>query len=281
MAQIGKKQKMTITYFKDFGAFLDGGTEEKDDNILLPKSQLTDDLKEGDEVEVFIYKDSKDRLIATREISYIQVEEIAQLQVKEITRIGAFLDMGLKKDLFLPYKEQKYSFEAGDKLMVAMYVDKTNRLSSTMYLENYLRSDSEYKVDDMVKGIVYSVSPTLGALVAVDNKYRALIQDIQFAGKIKVGDKVEARVVRLTEDGNLDLSFRKVAYKQMNDDAAYILELMENVYNGNLPLNDKSKPDEIKARLKMSKNAFKRAVGRLLKEGKIEILDESIRIKKK
>lgn len=281
MAQIGKKQKMTITYFKDFGAFLDGGTEEKDDNILLPKSQLTDDLKEGDEVEVFIYKDSKDRLIATREISYIQVEEIAQLQVKEITRIGAFLDMGLKKDLFLPYKEQKYSFEAGDKLMVAMYVDKTNRLSSTMYLENYLRSDSEYKVDDMVKGIVYSVNPTLGALVAVDNKYRALIQDIQFAGKIKVGDKVEARVVRLTEDGNLDLSFRKVAYKQMNDDAAYILELMENVYNGNLPLNDKSKPDEIKARLKMSKNAFKRAVGRLLKEGKIEILDESIRIKKK
>ncbi|GAA0178651.1 S1-like domain-containing RNA-binding protein [Clostridium sediminicola] len=281
MIEIGKKQKMTITYFKDFGAFLDGGTEEKEDNILLPKNQLTDDLKEGDEVEVFIYKDSEDRLIATREMPYIQVEEIAQLQVKEITRIGAFLDMGLKKDLFLPYKEQKYSVQAGDKLLVAMYVDKTSRLSATMFLENFLRSDSEYKVDDMVKGIVYSVNPTLGALVAVDNKYRALIQDIQFAGKIKVGEKVEARVVRITEEGNLDLSFRKVAYKQMDDDAAYILEVMENIYNGNMPLNDKSKPEEIKSRLKMSKNAFKRAVGRLLKEGKIEILNDGIRIKNK
>ncbi len=281
MVQIGKTQKMTIDYFKEFGAFLDAGTGEKDDNILLPKNQLTDNLKEGDEVEVFVYKDSEDRMIATREIPYIQVGEIAELQVKEITGIGAFLDMGLKKDLFLPYKEQKYSFETGDKLIVAMYIDKTNRLASTMFLEDHLRVDSEYKVDDMVKGVVYSVSPTIGALVAVDNKYRALIQDIQFAGKIKAGDKTEARVVRVTEDGKLDLSFKKVAYKQMGDDATYILEVMEKEYNGNMPLNDKSKPEEIKSLLKMSKNAFKRAVGRLLKEGKIEILNDGIRIKNK
>lgn len=279
MIEIGKQQKMKIAYFKEFGAFLDGGTEEKDDNILLPKNQLTEDLKEGDEIEVFVYKDSEDRAIATREIPYIKVGEIAELEVTEITSIGAFLDMGLKKDLFLPYKEQKYSVQKGDKFLAAMYVDKTDRLSATMFLDDCLMSDSDYKVDDMVSGIVYSVSPTLGALVAVDNKYRALIQDIEFAGKIKAGDRVEARVARVREDGKLDLSFKKASYKQMDDDSVYIMDIMKKVYNGHMPLNDKSKPEEIKSILKMSKNAFKRAVGRLLKEGKIEILSSGIKIK--
>jgi predicted RNA-binding protein (virulence factor B family) len=279
--KFGRKQKMKIAYFKSFGAFLDGETGNDEDNILLPNNQLKEEenLKEGDEVEVFIYKDSEDRLIATRENPYIQVGDIGELEVQDVTKIGSFLNMGLDRDLFLPYKEQLHEVNVGDRFLVTMYVDKTGRLTASMYIEDALLSESNYKVDDMVQGTVYSLNPDLGAKVAVDNKYKALLPLYEMNENIEVGSKIKARVARITEEGNLDISFRKAAYMQMDDDSSFILEKLQNEYKGFMPLNDKSDPDAIKSKLNMSKNAFKRAVGRLLKQGTISIEKDGIKLK--
>jgi predicted RNA-binding protein (virulence factor B family) len=279
--KFGRKQKMKIAYFKSFGAFLDGETGNEEDNILLPNNQLKEEenLKEGDEVEVFIYKDSEDRLIATRENPYIQVGDIGELEVQDVTKIGSFLNMGLDRDLFLPYKEQLHEVNVGDRFLVTMYVDKTGRLTASMYIEDALLSESNYKVDDMVQGTVYSLNPDLGAKVAVDNKYKALLPLYEMNENIEVGSKIKARVARITEEGNLDISFRKAAYMQMDDDSSFILEKLQNEYKGFMPLNDKSAPDAIKSKLNMSKNAFKRAVGRLLKQGTISIEKDGIKLK--
>ncbi|MCY6369069.1 S1 RNA-binding domain-containing protein [Clostridium ganghwense] len=278
MIEMGKIQTLEVVNIAKIGAYLDGGTDDSNDNILIPNSQLLENVQVGDKLEVFIYRDSEDRIIATRKKPLIQVEELANLEVKQITRIGAFLDMGLEKDLLLPFKEQKYEVSAGNKYLVAMYVDKSDRLTATTYVGNFLRTDSDYKKNDKVKGTVYSVNPELGALVAVDNKYKGLIPKSQYFEKIVAGQEIEARVVRVREDGKLDLATRDVAYKQMDSDAEMILKKIER-YDGFLPLNDKSNPDEIRDRLKISKAAFKRAVGRLLKEEKIVQTEKGLRLK--
>lgn len=279
MIEMGKIQTLEVANITKIGAYLEAGTGDPKDNILLPNNQLSEDIKEGDKLEVFIYRDSEDRIIATIKKPLVQAGELANLQVKETTRIGAFLDMGLEKDLLLPFKEQKFQVHAGNKYLVGAYIDKSDRLTATTYVGKFLRADSSYKKNDMVKGTVYSVNPEIGALIAVDNKYRGLIPSSQYFEKIEVGQEIEARVVRVREDGKLDLSTREVAYKQMDADAEMILKKIER-YDGLLPLNDKSNPEEIKDRLKISKAAFKRAVGRLLKEEKIIQTEKGLKLKK-
>lgn len=279
MIEIGKIQTLEVASITKIGAYLETGTGDPKDNILLPNNQLSEDVKEGEKLEVFVYRDSEDRIIATRKKPLVQVGELANLQVKETTRIGAFLDMGLEKDLLLPFKEQKFEVRAGNKYLVGAYIDKSDRLTATTYVGKFLRTDSPYKKNDMVKGTVYSVNPEIGALIAVDNKYRGLIPSSQYFEKIEVGQEIEARVVRVRDDGKLDLATREVAYKQMDNDAEMILKKIER-YDGLLPLNDKSNPEEIKDRLKVSKAAFKRAVGRLLKEEKIVQTEKGLKLKK-
>lgn len=279
MIEIGKIQTLEVASITKIGAYLETGTGDPKDNILLPNNQLSEDVKEGEKLEVFVYRDSEDRIIATRKKPLVQVGELANLQVKETTRIGAFLDIGLEKDLLLPFKEQKFEVRAGNKYLVGAYIDKSDRLTATTYVGKFLRMDSPYKKNDMVKGTVYSVNPEIGALIAVDNKYRGLIPSSQYFEKIEVGQEIEARVVRVRDDGKLDLATREVAYKQMDNDAEMILKKIER-YDGLLPLNDKSNPEEIKDRLKISKAAFKRAVGRLLKEEKIVQTEKGLKLKK-
>jgi len=278
MIQIGKIQTLKILRIAKIGAYLDAETGEDADNVLLPNNQLTEDMKVGDEVRVFIYRDSEDRLIATRKEPLIQVDEMAVLKVKETTKIGAFLDMGLERDVLLPFKEQKYKVNPGQKYLVGLYVDKTGRLTTTTYVSRFLTTDSPYKKDDWVKGTVYSLNTELGALIAIDNKYKGLIPKSEVSKEFKLGEEVECRVIREREDGKLDLSLREVAYKQMDSDAEMILKKIER-YDGILPLNDKSSPEEIMDRLKISKASFKRAVGRLMKEGKIEQTENGIKLK--
>lgn len=277
MIQLGKIQTLKVSNISKIGAYLDAGTDEAKDNILLPKNQMGD-IKEGDEVQVFIYRDSEDRLIATRKKPLIQVDELAVLRVRETTEIGAFLDMGLERDVLLPFKEQRYKVYPGEKYLVGLYIDKTGRLSTTTYLSRFLKTDSPYKKDDWAKGTIYSINPELGLLIAVDNKYKGLIPRSERVTDVKVGEEIEARVIRVREDGKLDLSLREVAYKQIDMDAEMIISKIEK-YGGILPLNDKSNPEEIMDRLKISKAAFKRAVGRLMKEGKIEQVEKGIKLK--
>ena len=279
MIEIGKYQKLKIVNFTPHGVYLDAGTGNPTDNVLLPGKEIPEDSKEGDTLEVFIYRDSKDRLIATRRKPYVQVGELAYLKVVQTTDIGAFLDWGLEKDLFLPFAEQKYKVQVGRSYLVAVYVDKSGRLSASTDIDKYLENKSPYSKADRVKGTVYKIDKEIGAFVAVDNKYKGLIHKNEYFSDIRNGDQIEARIVKIREDGKLDLSPRRISYKQMHVDAEQLLKkIMEN--NGSIALNDNSSPASIKYHLNISKAAFKRAVGTLLKEGKVEQTEEGLKLKK-
>lgn len=279
MFQLGRKQTLFIVKEVDFGVYL--GEEVNaplEDRVLLPKKQIPEGKQIGDTIEVFIYKDSKDRIIATTAIPKLMVGELGVLTVSQVTKIGAFLEWGLEKDILLPYKEQTKKVKDGEEVLVALYIDKSKRLAATMNVYEYLRKDSEYKKDDLVTGTVYQVSDEFGAFVAVDNKYSALIPRREIFGEIRVGDVVHARVSSVKADGKIDLSIREKAYIQIEKDAKKILAIMES-YDGVLPFTDRANPEVIKRETQMSKNEFKRAVGNLLKNGKIEIKENCIRLK--
>lgn len=271
---LGKKQTLTVVKKVEFGVYL--GTEEA--RVLLPAKQVPEGTKIGDTVEVFLYKDSSDRLIATTNEPLITLGEVKLLKVAESGKIGAFLEWGLEKDLLLPFKEQTAKVQKGDSCLVSLYVDKTGRLCATMKVYEKLRKDSPYKKDDRVTGIIYEKSDNFGLFVAVDNQYCALIPKKESYGSYKVGDQVEARVTDVKPDGKLDLSVREKAFIQMDADVQMLLRYMEE-HGGMLPFTDKADPELIKAELGLSKNAFKRAVGRLLKEGKIDITEKNIAIR--
>ena len=275
MIELGKVQELEVVRIKEFGVYLSESAKEGA-SVLLPKKQVPEGTRIGDKITVFIYKDSEDRLIATAGIPKLQVGETAVLEVKETSKIGAFLDMGLEKDLLLPFREQSHPVRKGEKCLVALYVDKSSRLAATMRVYSYMSSQSPYKKDDHVEGIVYERSDNFGVFVAVDNKYSALIPKREaYGGHLQVGDKVHARVIKVHEDGKLDLSVREKAFIQMDADAELIVKRMEE-HGGKLPFTDKADPEKIKNELGLSKNAFKRAVGRLLKENKVIITEKSI-----
>ena len=284
MIKLGEKQTLTIIKKVEFGVYLadvPGGEkeyEEIEERILLPIKQVAEGTKIGDEVEVFVYRDSKDRLIATTNMPKITLHKVAMLKVAQIGKFGAFLDWGLEKDLLLPFKEQTGKVYEGDECLVALYIDKSNRLCATMKVYKYLELNSPYKKEDKVEGFVYELSDEFGAFVAVDTRYSALIPKKEVYGEIKVGDKVTARVTAVKSDGKLNLSIREKAYLQMDVDAKRVMDLIDS-FDGALPFTDKANPEVIRREIQMSKNEFKRAVGRLLKEGKIEITEKAIRRK--
>ena len=274
--KLGEKQVLTVVKIVDFGVYL-GNDEER---VLLPKKQVPQGIEVGDPIEVFLYKDSSDRMIATTNEPKLTIGKTAVLEVTDVGRIGAFLDWGLEKELLLPFKEQTAKVKKGDEVLVALYVDKSGRLCATMKVYEKLRTDSPYKKDDHVEGIIYETSDNFGVFVAVDDCYSALIPKREAFGRLRVGDRVSARVLKVREDGKLDLSVREKAFLQMDADAAMIMKRMEE-YGGKLPFNDKADPEVIKQEFGLSKNAFKRAVGRLLKEGHIKISEKNIEMKKK
>ena len=275
--ELGKKQKLVYKRKEEFGIYLtENGNEEE--RVLLPAKQVPANAKIGDEIEVFLYKDSKDRLIATTNTPLLTLHETAVLTVKEEGKIGAFLDWGLEKDLLLPFVEQTVRVKAGDKVLVALYTDKSDRLAATMKVYKYLKQDSSYKKEDHVDGLVYELSDNFGAFVAVDNKYSGLVAKKELTVNLKVGDRVKARVISVKEDGKLDLSLREKAPIQISLDADTLVKMMK-ANGGKLDFSDNAAPELIKEETGMSKNQFKRAVGNLLKSGKIEILENSIKLK--
>lgn len=274
MIELGKIQTLEVQRVKEFGVYL-GEPGDETHSVLLPKKQVPEGTSVGDALTVFIYKDSEDRLIATTGTPKLQVGEVAVLLVKDVAKIGAFLDMGLEKDLLLPFKEQNHKVRQGENCLVALYIDKSKRLAATMNVYSYMSNESPYKKDDRVTGTIYEISENLGAFVAVDNRYYGLIPKKELYGKFREGDTVEARVVKVREDGKLDLSPREKAYMQMDTDAELVMKAIDE-FDGILPFNDKADPEIIKKEFDMSKNAFKRAVGRLLKEGRIRITEKTI-----
>ena len=272
---LGEKITLPVEKIMSFGAYLG----ESEDHVLLPAKQVPADTKVGDLIDVFLYKDSKDRLIATVHEPKITLGEIKVLQVKETAKIGAFLDWGLEKDLLLPFREQTAPVKAGEECLVALYVDKSGRLCATMKVYEMLSTDSPYWKDHHVEGIIYDKSDRFGWFVAVDDKYSALIPARE--GKIsqRIGDRIRARVTEVKPDGKLTLSLREKAYLQMDTDADQILEDLRK-RGGAYPFTDKADADLIRQETGLSKNAFKRAVGKLLREEIVEITDTQIRLTK-
>lgn len=275
MIALGEIQTLQIVKKVEFGVYVgDGGNVEE--RVLLPKKQVPQQAQVGDAIEVFVYRDSKDRLIATTTKPMLTLGKVAVLQVAQVGKIGAFLNWGLEKDLLLPFKEQTKKVTAGEKCLVALYIDKSNRLCATMNVYPYLDTDSPYHKDDKVVGTVYEISRNFGAFVAVDNRYSGLIAQKELYGAVRIGDVINARVTGVKEDGKLDLSIREKAYLQIEQDAERVLEIIDS-FDGALPFTDKASPEVIKRETQMSKNEFKRAVGHLLKTGKIVITERAIR----
>lgn len=276
--KLGEKQTLIIVKKVEFGAYL-ATKEAPEDKVLLPAKQVPAGANVGDEVEVFLYRDSSDRLIATTRTPKLIMGQVTLLTVVQIGKVGAFLDWGLEKDLFLPFKQQTRKVKAGDQVLASLYIDKSGRLCATMNVYEQLRTDSPYKKDDMVTGRIYEISKNFGAFVAVDDCFSALIPKKELFGATeppKIGEQVTARVVKVLEDGKLTLSIREKAYLQIQKDAEKIEKLLDS-YEGSLPFNDKAAPEVITHETGMSKNEFKRAVGHLLKEGKIQITEKNIR----
>lgn len=274
--KLGEKQKLLVVKKVEFGIYL-AEHEADETRVLLPLKQVPEGTGVGEELEVFLYKDSKDRLIATTKDPLLMLGGFAALAVKDVGKIGAFLDWGLEKDLFLPYKETLGKVEPGERILVTLYIDKSRRLCASMKgIYDLLLKDSPYQKGDVVSGRVYETGGNFGTFLAVDDRYSAMIPKFEDCSHLKIGDVVQAKVSNVKPDGKLDLTLREKAYIQMDADAAKILQVIEE-YAGVLPFNDKASPEVIQREVQMSKAAFKRAVGRLYKEHKIEIREKSIR----
>lgn len=275
MIEIGKWQTLKVIRSKDFGVYL-GEPEGDGETVLLPGKQVPEDLKVGGEIRVFIYRDSQDRKIATVHSPKLTVGEIGKLRAVSVGTMGAFMDCGLERDVLLPFREQTAKVEAGKEYPVYMYVDKSGRLCLTMRLYSHLDRTPPYKEGDFFQGTVYEYKSNMGAFVAVDGRYSGLIPRNEIFRSLAVGEDVEGRILKVREDGKMDLSLRRPAYLQMDVDCQVIMKRIEDS-QGILSFNDKAEPEVIRQAFGMSKNEFKRAVGRLLKEGRIKITEKDIR----
>lgn len=276
MLKLLERQTLTVINKAEQGIYL-GEDRYSTDKVLLPKKQVPDGIRVGDELEVFLYLDSKDRMIATVRQPLISLNKVAMLKVAGVTKIGAFVNWGLEKDVLLPYKQQTKKVKEGEDVLCALYIDKTGRPCVTMKLYDYIDKGGSYKVGDEVTGRVYEISDNFGAFVAVDNKYSALVPKKEMFGDVKVGEDMKFRVIAVLEDGRYTLACRKKAYLQIDEDAKKVIEVIKQ-FDGVLPFNDKANPEVIKREFGMSKNEFKRAVGHLYKERVIEITEKAIRL---
>ncbi len=275
MFKLGQKQVLHVEKTVPMGVFLieEGNGQE---HVLLPRRQVPGNVSIGTALEVFLYKDSEDRIIATTKEPALKLHEVGYLTVKEVGRIGAFLDWGLDKDLLLPFHEQpRKRVVQGQNCLVAVYLDKSSRLCATMNVYPYLRTDSPYIAGDEVTGTVYQTSRNFGTFVAVDDMFSALIPQKELVRELEIGEKVRARVTMVKPDGKLDLSIREKTWVQMALDEERLLEMLRSG-GGSISFNDKASPELIRREAKMSKNEFKRAVGGLLKAGRIRIEEDSI-----
>lgn len=275
MLRIGNYNELEIIKEVDFGVYLLSGEDE----ILLPKKYVPEGAKVGDKINVFIYRDSEDRLIATTLKPKAVVGEFAYLRVKDVNNVGAFLDWGLEKDLFVPHSQQKVKMEKDKRYVVRVYLDDVSkRILASSKLNKYFADDiTDIKEGDEVDLLVYKYTE-IGAGVIINNKYPGMVYKSDIYQSLTTGDKLKGYIFKIREDGKIDVTIRKIGFKKIVDSRDKILDaLKEN--GGFLPLTDKSTPETIERTLEMSKGVFKKAIGNLYKERKIEILEYGIKLK--
>ncbi len=275
MIKIGEWNDLTVRREKEFGVYL--GCDDDDREVLLPRKQVHKSTRIGDKISAFIYRDSDDRLIATVNVPYITMGKMAVLRCAGTTKIGAFMDWGLEKDILLPFKEQTGPVREGREYLVRMYADKSERLCVSMKVYDYLSCDSPYKQGDEISGIVIEYSQEYGAFVAVDDKYSALIPKKELHSTIYAGDRINGRVAAVRDDGKLNLTLQKPIKMQIRENADMVYNIIQS-YDGVLPFNDKADASVIEKEFGISKRAFKTAVGKLLKDGQIRITEKTIEV---
>jgi len=269
MIKIGEFNNLAVARKADFGCFLDAKTGNTSDDILLPNGNtMGREFNIGDTVDAFIYRDSEDRLVATLKTPLAQVHELAYLKVVSKTKLGAFADFGLERDIFVPMKEQKYELMEGDKYLFYLYVDKTGRIAATTDVDRHLGTEHEYKVGDEVTAIAYGFQTNGSVMVAVEGRIRGVILRNEYFSEIKPGYELKLRVKKVYEDGKLGLTPRGRAVEERTQLEDEILKYLKK-HGGEMPYNDKSSPDEIKKVFNQSKNYFKNALGGLMRKGLI------------
>jgi len=275
MANIGKFNTLRIVEPSDHGLYLDGGAH---DTILLPTRYVTPDMKIGDEIKVFIYNDSEDRLVATTETPLAQAGEFAYLEVVSVNeRVGAFLNWGLSKDLFLPFREQgDLYFSEGDGAVVAVYVDEyTNRIVASTRLHRHLsETKPQYTPNTPVHVLIYDESP-LGYKAIVDKVHRGLLYYAETSDKLEAGDQFTGYIKKVHANGNIDLRRDPSGYSRVESLTDQIMNELQAA-GGTLPFNDKSTPESIRERFNTSKKAFKLGIGALYKQRQIRITEAGI-----
>ncbi|HCB92353.1 MAG TPA: RNA-binding protein [Selenomonas sp.] len=268
-------ETLRVARVTEFGAFLDGGTGNTSDDILLHQTQQTAPVKEGDEVKVFLYLDPKHRLTASMRVPRMREGQIARLKVINVSRDGAFLDVGAERGIFMPFAGMRGRPQVGEVVWAKLYTDKSGRLAVTMEVEDEIRRASrpakDVKVGDMVRGAVYNITEA-GAFLFSEERYIVFMDSKEMPQRPRVGQVVSARVTYIRPDGRLNASLREPKEKALLTDSENILSVL-NESDGSMPYGDSTAPDIIRDKFKISKAAFKRALGHLLKQGKIEERD--------
>lgn len=268
MKQIGVMNHLEVLRFTSVGAYLNDIDESSDTDVLLPTKYVPETLQIGDFIDVFIYRDSEDRLIATTKQPLVQKGGLALLKVVDIHQVGAFLDWGLEKDLFLPYKEQSQPLKIGDYVLITLYEDNSERLCASTKVSKRLTTQHQLKLDQWTDGTIYQIHDQLGAFVAVEDRYHGLLPKKEWTKELKLGERVKVRVQAIKPDGKLDLALRERVTKQIHSDVDVVLDYLKKS-GGTMPYWDGTDPEIITRVFGMSKRGFKRALGVLMKRGEI------------
>jgi predicted RNA-binding protein (virulence factor B family) len=273
MIEIGKNTTLTANRNAAAGMYL---ADLKGNEVLLPNKFVPKSLKVGEILEVFIYKDSEDRLVATTLVPLIELGGFAKLKVNQVNAFGAFLDWGMEKDLLVPIKEQSEKMEEGKEYLIAMYVDElTERLVGSSKIKKFLSNEKIIlKEGQMVEATIFEDTP-LGYLAIVEGKHKGLIYHNEVFEQLYKGNTYQAYIKKLKDNGEIDLSIQKIGFKHVDDQTEVIYNMLKK-NKGYLNLSDSSSSEEIQARLKMSKKVFKKAIGMLYKMKKISIEDNGI-----
>ncbi len=275
-----KLQPSTVAELKvvresEIGVFLDAGTGNTSDDILLHQQQQTRPVAIGDTVKVFLYRDPKGRLTASMRVPKMKEGQVARTRVINTSRDGAFVDVGAERGIFMPYAGMRGRVKEGDMVWIRLYSDKSGRLAVTMEVEDSLRrasqSAADVKVGTQLIGSVYNFGEN-GAFLFTKERYIAFLHSDEMTRRPKVGEEIEVRVTYVREDGRVNVSMRPQKETAMDMDAEVIMQMLE-ARGGKMPYGDATSADVIKAKFQISKSAFKRALGRLMKNGKIEQKD--------
>ncbi|MCW0483548.1 CvfB family protein [Gaoshiqia sediminis] len=275
MAAIGLMNELEVLKTVDFGVYLDGGPHGE---ILMPKRYVPENCQVGDTVEVFIYLDSEDRLVATTDKPYVMVGEFAKLKVVSTTAIGAFLDWGLPKDLLVPFREQQVKMEEGKSYLVFVYLDdESQRIVASSKLDKFVDNiPVDYEVGEEVD-LIIAGQTDMGYKAIIDNSHWGLIFKNEVFQPLKIGDKLKGFIKNIRPDEKIDLSLEKAGYEKIDSISQSVLDKLKEA-NGFLPFNDKSDPDVISKTFGISKKNFKKAIGALYKQRLINIEDQGIRL---